>query len=239
MNDISVINESTVVEVATDLSAVCRAIDFQVKEHFAPSWLIKKPPSITTMKEGNSKVLLVDDHAALSAYHDVYDEFLTVVFVKESIDAGYSWTVTLSHEILEAIFDPNCDKSVKFGARIYALEVCAPVQGDDESYEINGIKVSDFITPEWFTAGLAPNVHRDFTGCLFEPRTALTGSYYMVADYRNGTFRRDPALSSVRPGTSGRSGYRINGDRNWPKSDETIEIPTMNIIEVGAPVYHD
>ena len=108
MNNITVINESTVVEVDQDLSAVCRAIDFQVKEHFAPSWLIKRPPAVgTELKDGNSKVLLVDNHAALAAFHDVYDDFLTVVFVKESIDAGVSWTVTLSHEILEAIIDPE------------------------------------------------------------------------------------------------------------------------------------
>jgi len=202
--------------------------------------LIKRPPSITTeLKDGNSKVLLIDDHAALAAFHDVYDDFLTVVFVKESIDTGVSWTVTLSHEILEAIIDPDCDKSVKFGARIYALEVCAPVQGDDSGYEINGIKVSDFITPEWFTGGKSPNVHRDFTGCLFEPRTALTGSYFMVADYRNGTFRREPIVSVVRPGTSGRSGYRINGDRNWPKESIVVEVPAMRIIEMGEPIYQD
>jgi len=34
--------------------------------------------------------------------------------------------------------------------KIYALEVCDAVESDKLGYEIDGVMVSDFITPAWF-----------------------------------------------------------------------------------------
>ena len=35
-------------------------------------------------------------------------------------------------------------------SKIYALEVCDAVEADELGYQIDGVQVSDFITPAWF-----------------------------------------------------------------------------------------
>lgn len=60
---------------------------------------------------------------------------------------GTDWTVTASHELLEMLEDPT--------GRIYdrgrLREICDPVE--NRSYLIGGVRLSDFVTPAWFTSG--------------------------------------------------------------------------------------
>ena len=42
--------------------------------------------------------------------------------------------------------------------KIYALEVCDAVEADELGYEIDGVLVSDFITPSWFEPTRADRV---------------------------------------------------------------------------------
>jgi len=59
--------------------------------------------------------------------------------------------VTLSHERLEMLADPWINWCAQGSdGRIYALEVCDAVELDSMGYKIDGVLVSDFITPSWF-----------------------------------------------------------------------------------------
>jgi hypothetical protein len=87
-----------------------------------------------------------------------------------------SLSATLSHEVLETIIDPY----VNFWADLdadheVALEVCDPVEGD--SYEIDGVAVSNFVGPRWFSDGKGPY---DFMGRLTAPRTMSPGGYMVL-----------------------------------------------------------
>ena len=74
-----------------------------------------------------------------------------------------SWTVTLSHELLEMLADPWINWCAQGDdGKIYALEVCDAVEADRMGYEIDGVLVSDFITPSWFEPTHADRV--DFKG---------------------------------------------------------------------------
>lgn len=65
------------------------------------------------------------------------------------------WSATLSHEVLELLADPTAVETVpgpgprkNQGTVQYYLEVCDPTQGD--TYKIDGIPVSNFVTPGYF-----------------------------------------------------------------------------------------
>jgi hypothetical protein len=55
--------------------------------------------------------------------------------------------------------------------KIYALEVCDAVESDRLGYEIDGVMVSDFITPSWFEPTHADRV--DFKRRILNPLQLL------------------------------------------------------------------
>ncbi len=80
------------------------------------------------------------------------------VFPELSAALHQPWSHTLSHEALELIADPHCNLLVEGPhphprhrkRRVFRwYEVCDPVQ--DELYEIDGVAVSNFVTPLYFT----------------------------------------------------------------------------------------
>jgi hypothetical protein len=103
-----------------------------------------------------------------------------------------SWTVTVSHELLEMLVDP-------FGSRMtsarlpqnvapqqvgllsatdlvhYLLEVCDPCEGS--SYPVGGVKVSDFLTPWWYRSAPIACAHYSHTGYCVQPRQVANGGY--------------------------------------------------------------
>lgn len=78
------------------------------------------------------------------------------VFTELIRRAGEEWTVIASHEALEMVADEWVNLEVTRKGpdgtwEIYPREIADPVQG--LSYEITGVKVSDFVYPEWFIPG--------------------------------------------------------------------------------------
>jgi hypothetical protein len=59
-----------------------------------------------------------------------------------------------SHELLEMLADPDANLCVQASfeghSRLYAYEVCDPVQGKSCRYLVGGVYVSDFVLPSWF-----------------------------------------------------------------------------------------
>ena len=64
--------------------------------------------------------------------------------------------------------------------RIYALEVCDAVEADRLGYEIDGVLVSDFITPSWFEPTHADRV--DFKRRILKPLQLAEGGYISVLE---------------------------------------------------------
>jgi len=111
----------------------------------------------------------IADVANALGYHDMNNRGLPFgfVFTQLSEQLGESWTVTLSHEALELIGDANVnllaagphpqhpDKLV-----FHWYEMCDAVQ--DEHYEIDGVPVSNFVLPLYFTVGDETGARNDF-----------------------------------------------------------------------------
>jgi len=102
-----------------------------------------------------------------------------------------TWTVDASHETLEMLVDPygnRMQSSVAIeivGGKIqdgtgqfgYLVEACDPCEANDYAYTINGVAVSDFITPHFYDPIVTPGTRYSFTGAIKGPRQILPGGY--------------------------------------------------------------
>jgi hypothetical protein len=160
-----------------------RAINRQIAQDFEPYWSF----GATLRLEGNTgarsaKRELSDmrgdaiiylcnriDAEDADGYHDTYDSGIPYGFVLTDLALDPSWTVTLSHEALELIADPQGNMLVK-GPHpkhrnrnvFHWFEMCDAVQ--DEWYAIDGVKVSNFVLPLYFTPGEQRDGRNDFLG---------------------------------------------------------------------------
>jgi hypothetical protein len=101
------------------------------------------------------------------------------------------WTIAASHEVLEMLVDPygnRVQSSVAIevkGKKIqdgtgqfgYLVELCDPCEDDKYGYSVNGVPVSDFITPRFYDPLVTPGTRYSFTGAIKAPRQILPGGY--------------------------------------------------------------
>ncbi len=108
-----------------------------------------------------------------------------------------NWSLAASHELLEMVLDPNGDLTVS-GLSIadryadggtaapianyeeqrtvdYLVEPCDPVESS--TYAINGVTVSDFVTPSFYDDFNAAGRQYSFLGSVTEPFQLLAGGY--------------------------------------------------------------
>ena len=147
-------------------------------------------------------------------YHDQNNRGIPYGFVFTQLSAQLheNWTVTLSHEALELIGDPEANLLV-MGPNpndpnktvFHWYEMCDAVQA--ETYRIDGVEVSNFVLPLYFTSGEEVGGRNDFLGRLhngqtlksfainpggylgfFDPETGQMDTFSMKGD--NGAARR-------------------------------------------------
>lgn len=189
---ISVINHTNGQVADEKLQAVIRAINRQIAEDFEPYWGIgaalrlegksgQKPQkqNVADMR-GDAVIYLWDTVNADDAlgYHDANNRGIPFgfVFTELSKRLGENWTVTLSHEALELIGDPEVNLLVQ-GPHpadpkidvFHWYEMCDAVQA--EGYAIDGIEVSNFLLPLYFTGGEEAGGRNDFLGRTHHGKT--------------------------------------------------------------------
>jgi hypothetical protein len=184
-------NVSTVVTL-DDLTKAVAALQTQVSDHFGPIYDVDANlyviTDIAALSPGDWLIVVSDDSDQADAlgYHELTQDGqpLGKVFAKSDKDDGLSWTVTASHELLELLADPWANL-LSFGADglLRAYEVCDAVEDDSLGYEINDVKVSDFVLPAWFNSTPGPY---DYKGHCDAPLKLLSGGY--IGEYVNGTW---------------------------------------------------
>jgi hypothetical protein len=106
------------------------------------------------------------------------------------------WTVAASHEICEMLVDPygnrlQASRSIRVvGNQIedgpsefeYLVEACDPCEDDKYAYSIQGVVVSDFITPHFYDPVVVAGTRYSFTGAIKQPRQILPGGYISWID---------------------------------------------------------
>jgi hypothetical protein len=234
MVQIAIVNESSAVSDAEVRNAMA-ALQIQISRDLAPIWhtdahltffssadRTKVPPAYWWMV-----ILDTSDVAHALGYHDLSPTGMPMgkVFAKTAKDAGLSWTVTLSHEVTEQLVDPYVNTSVfvqdsNTTGTIYGYEVGDPVENDRYGYMINGVLMSDFITPYWFASPLPAGAKYDFTGHLTSPLSLMPGGYVSVFDVTGGGWSQRNAESLPMPARPGsRFERRIAGPGNWVGSE--------------------
>lgn len=189
---ISIINHTNGQVTDEQLQGAIRAINRQIAEDYEPYWSIgatlrlegrsgQKPQkqNIADMR-GDAVIYLwdkVDVEGALG-YHDANNRGIPYgfVFTELSKKLVENWTVTLSHEALELIGDPEVNLLVQgpypADPKKYVFhwyEMCDAVQA--ETYKIDGVEVSNFLLPLYFTGGEELGGRNDFLGRNYKGKT--------------------------------------------------------------------
>lgn len=168
---IAIVNESTVISdddisggspgYKAGAAGVLEALRTQLARDFCPAWNIA-PVNLLFAAKGQAlpdtawvlTVLDDSDQADALGYHDETATGMPLgkVFAKTCLNDRVSWSVCMSHELLEMLADPWINLCAE-GAdgQVRAYEVCDAVEDDSLGYEIDGVLVSDFVTPAWFS----------------------------------------------------------------------------------------
>lgn len=122
----------------------------------------------------------LDEPGALGYHADVGDRPYIRVLAQ-----GPATSITLSHEFLELLGDPTCDRWATRGdGTEVAVEVCDPVQGDSYPVvaEVAGegrtVEVSDYVLPPYFNRSQTGPTSR--TGLPLAPFGLRAGGYQVV-----------------------------------------------------------
>jgi hypothetical protein len=121
MADIRIVitNASTVLS-DEEVQSVVPALQTQVHRDFGPIWGIDADlsfvPKGTQPPAGSWWLVVLDDsdQAGALGYHDVTNDGLPIgkIFAKTDMKYGANWTITLSHELLEMLGDPEINLTV-------------------------------------------------------------------------------------------------------------------------------
>lgn len=184
---ISVINLAQPKIADADLQKAIRAVNVQIAEDFAPYWQFgarlrlegpvgRKPDSKRLDEMRGDAILYVWDAPESEqddalGFHDTNFKGIPYGFVFPQISKKLdeNWTVTLSHEALELLADSQANLLVQGPHPLHPrrlvyhwFEMCDAVQ--DESYDINGVAVSNFVLPLYFTPDSEAGGRNDFLG---------------------------------------------------------------------------
>lgn len=228
---VSVINQCTVLH-DTDIQKVVAALQIQVSQHFAPVWGVDA--TLTYVPKNHKPapktwwlvMLDTSDEAGALGYHDLTPDGLPIgkVFAKTDLHYGASWSVTMSHELLEMLADPSCSLCYFIqpddnSGTLYCAEVGDPVEADHLGYKINGIQVSDFIYPAWFEPYQPKSTQFDYMKHCTSPLQILPGGYMSIFRVNSSTGwsqitdRRD--LDANRPRIGSRREKRMVPRDKW------------------------
>lgn len=184
---ISIVNHSGGQITDEQAQRAIRAINRQIHEDFAPYWgmsatlrlegrSVSTPDKITVPDMRGDGVIYLWDQADVAdaiGYHFQNNRGIPFGFVFTEIarSIGEPWSVTLSHEALELIGDPETNLLV-MGPHptedrevFHWFEMCDAVQA--ETYELDGVSVSNFVLPLYFTGTRASDeigARNDFLG---------------------------------------------------------------------------
>jgi hypothetical protein len=178
------------------LDSVVEALQAQVDRDFTPIWgvhaLVQAIDRNQAVPKGAWPMRILDQSdAGLGVHLDNHGKPFA------EIQAGADWTITASHEMLEMLVDPLGKKLISDrdidpasdGHQVqYLVEVGDPVEVF--AYQINGVSLSDFITPEFYDLNAAPGTSYDFLNQLQSALEVPAGCYISWLDPQDGRWHQ-------------------------------------------------
>jgi hypothetical protein len=212
---------------AQTMTAVAAALNIQVTRDLPQYWSVNATvaylPNHHRIPQGVWPIQLVKTlPPGEGGYHMTRNKqpYAKVIYTPGSEE----WSVDASHELIEMLVDP-------FGSRLqtstsiqivgdaivdgdgkfeYLVEACDPCEADPYTYTIDGISVSDFITPHFYDLSPTPGSRYSFTGAIQKPRQILPGGYISWVDPQTNEMRQilwvdpsqPPTLRDLGPASS-------------------------------------
>lgn len=170
----------------SELDRVAAALQKQVTRDFSPIWNISATVSpFASLKEvpvGYWRMIVreKDFGPVFGFHHDAYGRPWALVCYHTT------WSLTASHECLEMLADPSGNRLVAgpskrgSGTVEYLVEVCDACQL--AAYYIDGILVSDFLTPEYFSPSVVSGGRYTYLGSIRHPWDVSPGGYLSWVD---------------------------------------------------------
>jgi len=242
-----------------EILPVIRAINRQVSEDFEPHWhmgaQIRLDGAVSATPgddddphvslRGDAILYLVSGMPPIDVigYHSRHFEGVPYGFVypRGSAELGEHWSVTLSHEALEMLADPDCNLLAK-GPHpgkehdvFHWFEMCDAVQSD--TYTVDGVEVSNFVLPHYFTSNEEPGGRNDFLNRGVPSFGVREGGYIGFYDPELGKddqhFAKDDDRGRRRAGIRGQLKSIRRHDRRIKPSRATSATP----VEVAKPTF--
>ncbi len=196
------------------VQAVAAALNIQVTRDLPQFWNVQAGvqylPHTTRVPAGVWPVQLVANlPPGEGGFHlDKHNQPYAKVIATPGDD---TWSIDASHETLEMLVDPSGNRmqssvSIEIvGGNIqdgigqfnYLVEACDPCEANNYGYSINGVLVSDFLTPRFYDPMVTPGTRYSFTGALTAPRQIRPGGYISWVDQATDQWQQ---LLYVDPG---------------------------------------
>lgn len=203
---IGVVSESGSIQ-ASELTSVAAALAKQVTRDFGPIWGVQATVAafgtLDDLPVAYWPVIVMDNinvGGAAGVHEDKNGQPFALV------QYSPSWSLTASHETLEMLGDPTGNRLVsgkspmpKQGQVAFLVEVCDPCEDAKFAYSVNGVTVSDFITPQYEDPLTNPSVRYSFTGAVTKPHQVLPGGYLSWHDPVSNHWWQEVWLGTAKP----------------------------------------
>ncbi len=167
-----------------ELATVAQALQQQVIGDVAPIWgvsgVVTAFPEARQVPGGCLPVIIVSADALPTKRRTFH--MLAGGVPAALVAYDDDWTVAASHELIEMLCDPSGIRTIpgpslhaEQGLVEYLMEVCDPCEGS--SYEIDGVRVSDFVTPQYYGLPSEGGNRYSFRGRLGAPLALHEGGY--------------------------------------------------------------
>jgi len=189
----------------TEIVRVSAAVQKQVTRDFSPIWDIQATvdgfATLDQIPLGYWPVMIMQDVQGAAGFHqDKNGQPFAVV------EAGDSWSLTASHEVLEMLADPFGNRVVAGpspkpdqGRVEFLVEVCDPSEDQEFAYTVNDVLVSDFYTPHYFDPVSQDGVRYSFNGKVTKPREVPRGGYLSWHELESDHWWQETFFTGTKP----------------------------------------
>ncbi len=191
------LDQSSMNLTLAQVNEVAQALQTQLDRDFTPVWgvhaLVQAIDRNQQIPPGTWPMRILDQsEAGLGVHLDKNRKPFA------EIQAGTDWSITASHELLEMLVDPLGHRLVSDpdidpasdGHQVhYLVEVGDPCE--IYTYQMNGISVSDFVTPEYYDVNAPAGTALDFLNQLNKPLEVPRGCYISWLDPQDGHWHQE------------------------------------------------
>ena len=249
---IGLISQSNSVDFPS-LVRVASAINVQVTRDVSPVWgvvgTVSAIESAQDLVPGVWPVYIVDELDDSMAGFHLTDHGQPYAMVK----AGNTWSLGVSHEVIEMMIDPSGNRLVASSAVAiidnevqdgvgkfeYLVEACDPSEDPSCAYLIDGVLVSDFYTPNYFDPADTQGARYSFSGRISRPRQVLPNGYLSWYNAVTNTLQQvrhfgAPVIVDIATGRPG--GGSLTGGRTLRSFVDSVTHPPQMLSQLPSSV---